>query len=127
MTPEQQLDRVFSLYIRLKYADFRGYAPCFTCDERLPWQELQAGHFIRRQHSSVRFHEDNVRPQCRSCNEFRDGMEHSFEERLRDELGDEEVDDLIELGRREEQYTEAWYRERTRYYRGQVAKFGVKI
>lgn len=123
----EQLDRVFSTYIRVLYADFQGYVRCYTCGVVLPWQEAQCGHFIRRGHSSVRFDERNCRPQCSNCNEFRGGMEESFEEHLRDDLGDEEVDALIELGRQEKQFTDDEYREKIVHYKGILREKSVII
>lgn len=123
----EQLDRVFSVFIRISYADWQGYVSCYTCGRRLPWQEAQCGHFIRRGHSSVRFHEDNCRPQCIDCNEYRGGMEDSFEEHLRDDLGDEAVDLLIALGRTEKQFTDDEYRDKIHYYRSKIKEKGVII
>lgn len=123
----EQLDRVFSVYIRLYYADWSGFVECYTCTTRLHWKNAQCGHFIRRGHSSVRFHKDNARPQCQSCNEHRGGMERVFEERLRIDLGDEVVDDLIRLGRQEKQYTEGEYRDKIAYFRLEIRRKGVII
>jgi hypothetical protein len=109
------------------YADHQGYVTCYTCDTRIEWQQSDCGHFIRRQHSSVRFHEDNCRPQCIECNRNNDGMEESFEEHLRDDLGDEAVDELFELGRSEKQYDENEYRELIHHYTLEIERKGGKV
>lgn len=90
-------DRVFSVFIRVSYADFDGYASCFTCGARMLWQELQCGHWIPRGNGATRFHEDNCRPQCSNCNEHRGGLPVAFEEGLRTDLGDEKVDALLAI------------------------------
>lgn len=43
-------------------------------------------------------------------------MEKSFEEHLRDDLGDEVVDELIKLGRTDKQWTDREYVEKITYY-----------
>ena len=62
------LDFVFSRYIRLKYADENGYVKCFTCPEFLFWKEIENGHYVSRSNQATRFLEDNCRPQCGFCN-----------------------------------------------------------
>jgi hypothetical protein len=64
----QDLDAIFSRYIRLKYSDEKGLVKCFTCPKVLPISEIQNGHFIHRQDMGTRFLEDNCRPQCPKCN-----------------------------------------------------------
>lgn len=123
----EKLDRVFSIYIRVLYADFQGFVSCYTCELRLNWKEAQCGHFIRRNHSSVRFHKNNCRPQCNECNVTKSGMEDSFEEHLRDDLGDEEVDALIELGKKEKNYSDDEYKELIHFYKEQLKEKGVII
>lgn len=92
---QEAADRAFSLYIRLSYADFQGFVRCYTCEAILPWQEAECGHFVSRGHLATRYDEQNCRPQCRSCNEYRGGMLESFEEHLRFDLGDDAVDALV--------------------------------
>ena len=122
----EELDRVFSIFIRLSYADYRGFVTCYTCETVIPWQEAQCGHFIRRQHSSVRFDEDNCRPQCYECNMIKDGMEESFEEHLRDDLGDEVVDALLQRGKEEYSYTDDQYKRLIHHYKQEIkAKGGI--
>lgn len=123
----EELDRVFSIHTRLKYADHSGFCECYTCGIRIPWQEVDAGHFIRRAHSAVRYHEDNVKPQCVECNRSRGGMEESFEEHLRDDLGDEAVDNLLKLGVSEKHFIEDEYREQISKYKAEIKKRGVNI
>lgn len=64
----EDLDAVFSKYIRRKHADQNGLVQCFTCPVKLPIAEIQNGHFIHRTDLATRFLEDNCRPQCPNCN-----------------------------------------------------------
>lgn len=59
---------LFSIHIRTKYADWRGYVACVTCGIVKHWKEMQAGHFIPGRHNSILFDERGVFPQCYRCN-----------------------------------------------------------
>lgn len=55
---------------------------------------MQAGHFQSRAKYSVRWDEDNVRPQCAGCNMRNGGQQYVFGQRLNEErsgLADEIV------------------------------------
>lgn len=59
--------KLFSIHIRKKYADWRGYVKCVTCGKIYIWNSglIHAGHWI---HDKLDFDERNVHPQCRDCN-----------------------------------------------------------
>lgn len=59
----QDLDAIFSQYIRLKYCDQKGMAVCFTSGKVMRWQELQCGHYISRSHYATRWLPENCRCQ----------------------------------------------------------------
>ena len=96
---EEQLDRIFSVYIRLKYADHAGFVSCFTCTIRRKWQEMDAGHFISRSNKSTRWDEENVFPQCIEDNRFYGSKHDVFEEVLRDILGEDGFSELLKRSR----------------------------
>jgi hypothetical protein len=76
------LDQVFSQYIRLRDSDENGIATCFTCGAKAPYKEHQNGHFIPRRHLATRWHEQNCQDQCPGCNEFKAGNLDAFEKNL---------------------------------------------
>ena len=65
--------KLFSLYIRLKYADDNGYVSCCTCGIKKHYKEMQAGHFIAGRNNSILFEEKCVHPQCGRCNVYKHG------------------------------------------------------
>lgn len=81
------LDAETSRMIRYKYADKNGIVECFTCDAKLPINKIQCGHFIPRTHMATRFLPDNLRPQCPTCNEYKNGNLTIFAKRLEQEKG----------------------------------------
>lgn len=78
-------DAVFSQYIRLKYADKRGFVKCYTCLAYKHWTMMQNGHFIKRANLYLRFDERNCRPQDQFCNEYEHGNISVFAQELEDE------------------------------------------
>lgn len=60
---KKKADRVFSAYIRDRDKI------CITC----PKPTQQAGHYVSRLYSSLRYSESNVNGQCVACNIFRGG------------------------------------------------------
>tara|TARA_Y100000004_G_scaffold63462_1_gene71165 strand:- start:9164 stop:9568 length:405 start_codon:yes stop_codon:yes gene_type:complete len=79
---KKKLDKVFSLYIRMKHADDNGNVKCFTCESVKNWKEIQAGHFQSRRFMNTRWSEVNVKPQCVKCNMFNQGEQYRFAQRL---------------------------------------------
>lgn len=98
------MDIIFSKLIRLKDAHDNGLVQCFTCPAILPWTQMQCGHFVKRGNMATRFSEKNCRPQCKECNEHKDGNEKIFAERLEaEEKGLVEI--LREQGREVQDYS----------------------
>ena len=44
---------------------------CVTCNKPDHWKNQQGGHFISRTWSATKIVEENIHPQCISCNGFR--------------------------------------------------------
>ncbi len=65
--------KVFSEYIRRKYAITNGNVYCCTCNWVGPWQESQAGHFVDGRNNSVLYDERLIHVQCVRCNVFLKG------------------------------------------------------
>ena len=78
MTTKQKLDKLFSTYIRKKAANHQGLIRCYTCNRLEYWRDVDAGHFVTRQHLSLRWDERNVKPQCKKCNRFQSGVSDEF-------------------------------------------------
>lgn len=71
--------KIFNLYIRLKYADKRtGLCQCVTCCAFKPFNQIDAGHYIKSTYFHTRFDERNVHPQCVRCNRYLNGNESSY-------------------------------------------------
>jgi len=78
----EDLDFVFSRYVRIREADTNGIAQCYTCDSKMHWTKLQAGHFIKRSDTGLRWDSRNAKPQCVECNCNKHGNIDEYTKRL---------------------------------------------
>tara|TARA_R110002012_G_scaffold299612_1_gene498808 strand:- start:16 stop:432 length:417 start_codon:yes stop_codon:yes gene_type:complete len=77
---KKELDKWFSLFIRLREATGEGMCQCFTCGKVGHYKKggMQCGHFQSRRHLSTRWHEWNCQVQCIKCNMFEQGEQWKF-------------------------------------------------
>jgi hypothetical protein len=104
---KKKLDAIFSKYVRLSNADKNGYVKCYTCGVKKYWEKdgMQAGHFMSRKHTSTRFDEQNVKPQCYSCNCHFYGRQFVFGKNLDKEFGKGTADALLQKSRQTQKNT----------------------
>jgi len=67
----KKLDKIFSLYIRLKFSDENWYCKCISCGKIEHYTKMHCAHWISRWKMMYRFEENNCRPACVSCNTYR--------------------------------------------------------
>jgi len=89
------LDRLFSIYIRLRDTDENGQGYCITCGERFGYRQLSCGHFVKRRHDILRWDTKNAYAQCFPCNIKDD--DKLYRERLIQLKGERLVDELDQL------------------------------
>lgn len=102
---ECKLDKVFSEYVRRKHADAGGTVQCVTCPKLMFWKDADCGHWIKRQHRSVRWDERNVGPQCTRCNHFMGGAQDEFSLHVIGQHGIEAYSELLKLKHQVKKYT----------------------
>lgn len=95
---KKKADAAFSLYIRYRDGEFkRGewLTECITCGVEKPLKQMQAGHFVSRKVSSLRYDEENVNAQCPGCNVFKYGEQYLYSKALDAKYGDGKADELM--------------------------------
>ena len=118
---KKELDKWFSLYIRLRDANEYGYVQCFTCGIVRGYKDgMQNGHFQSRKHMATRFHEDNCQVQCIKCNIFDSGQQYIFSLRLDEKYGDGTAEELEFLARTIHKVSRVEYEEQISYYKERV-------
>ena len=79
------LDAVFSRWLRLSNTDKEDNCECFTCGKKMSYKVMQCGHYIGRSCYFLRFDTRNTRVQCKTCNEFKNGNISEYTKRLEQE------------------------------------------
>jgi hypothetical protein len=82
---KKKADEWFSKYVRYRDGEVRNgewQTPCITCGVWRPLKAMQAGHFVSRTCSKLRFNEQNVNGQCQSCNLWHSGEQYEYAKQL---------------------------------------------
>lgn len=87
----KKLDKVFSAYIRLRDTMPSGFFKCISCGQIKPFEQGDNGHYVNRQHMSLRFSEMNCNMQCRKCNRFDEGNIMGYRQGLVRKYGEQRV------------------------------------
>ena len=117
---KKELDKWFSLYIRLRHATSEGISQCFTCGKIDHYKKLQCGHFQSRRHHATRWNEQNCQVQCVKCNMFEQGEQWQFGIKLNSQFGLGTSQDLEYLARTTVKKTRIEYEEDITYYKAIV-------
>lgn len=96
----RKLDVLFSRFIHARDAGKR----CISCGSN---GQLQAGHFIKRQHLATRWEPMNVHLQCVRCNHWLHGNEGAYALALVDLYGEAVVRNLLVLKHSTVKFTRA--------------------
>ena len=104
-----KMDKVFSLFIRLRDSDDMGNGRCITCSKSVFWKESDAGHFISRTYLGTRFDPKNVNLQCKGCNGFKNGEQYKHGVAINNLYGENTADELWLKARSSHRYDRAQY------------------
>ena len=117
---KKELDKWFSLYIRLREATDEGICQCFTCGKVDHYKKLQCGHFQSRRCHSTRWNEQNCQVQCVKCNMFEQGEQWKFGLALDVKYGEGTSGDLEFTAKTISKRMRIDYEEDIRYYKSIV-------
>jgi len=120
---KKELDKWFSLFIRLRDATEEGLVQCFTCGAVKYYKKgMQCGHFQSRTFLATRFDEENCQPQCVGCNMFKQGEQYKFSLYLDTKYGEGKAEELQYLAKSIVKFTRVDYEEKIVYYKDLVNK-----
>jgi len=114
---KKELDKWFSLYIRLRSATNEGMVQCCTSGRVYHYKELHAGHFISRRHLATRWCEINVQPQSAADNLFGQGEQYKFGLFLDSKYGVGTADELQQKARQTLKLSRVDYEDKIAYYK----------
>jgi hypothetical protein len=120
---KKELDKWFSLFIRLRDATPEGSVQCFTCSRISHYKSgMQNGHFQSRRHHSTRWHETNCQVQCVKCNMYEQGEQFKFGMGLDGKYGEGTSEELEFLSKTIVKFSRIDYEEKISYYKDLVDK-----
>ena len=119
---KKELDKWFSLYIRLRDANEFGMVQCFTSNRVYHYKSMHAGHFMSRKRLSTRWCEWNVQPQSPADNLFGQGEQYKFGLNLDAKYGDGAAEELQIKSLKTLKMTRVDYEEKISYYKDLVEK-----
>ena len=118
---KKELDKWFSLYIRLREATDEGMVQCFTCGKVAHYKVgMQCGHFQSRSNLKTRFDEENCQVQCVGCNMFKQGEQYRFALQLDGKYGEGTAEKLMYLSHQGIRFIRGDYEEKIGYYKSAV-------
>ena len=119
---KKELDKYFSLYIRLRDATDEGLVQCFTSGRVYHYKKIHAGHFMSRRHLATRWCETNVQPQSAADNLFGQGEQFKFGINLDGKYGEGTAEELQYKSRTTLKISRIEYEEKISYYKSLVEK-----
>lgn len=120
---KKDLDDIYSLYIRQKYADWAGYVSCVTCGKTAHYKDgMQNGHYEKRSHNNTRFDDQNCHVQCKKCNMFMGGNYTSYALFMHKTYGQKAVEELHKRAQVSKRFTINEIKELISYYSNLVEK-----
>ncbi len=127
----KKLDKVFSLYIRLRDVMPNGYGTCIACGRPKHFTELDCGHYHSRMHMATRYDEDNCHAECRYCNRMSADHIIKYERNLVRKIGQHRVDLLMVKASSTKHYLDCELEQMIKYYTAEVKKLsslkGIKV
>lgn len=116
----KELDKWFSLYIRLRDSDSSGNCICVTCGKYNHYKKQQAGHFQSRRHYSTRWDKENVQIQCYGCNVGNQGEQFKFAKWLDDNYESGKAEELEVKAKQTVKYSDEYLMEKIKLYKEYV-------
>ena len=122
----ERLDRVFSLYIRLRDAMDGGRCVCISCGRQFPFEQMQCGHYIRRAVMATRFDPLNCWGQCPECNCHKAGNLTEYRRNLVQKIGAENFEELLALSRTTRKWGESELKDAIRFYTKEAKRLSAE-
>ena len=119
---KKELDKWFSLYIRLRNATNEGMVQCWTSGRVYHYKQIHAGHFMSRRHLATRWCEINVQPQSAADNLFSQGEQYKFGLNLDAKYGKGTSEELQYKAKQTVKLSRIDYEEKISYYKNLVDK-----
>lgn len=119
--------RWYSIYIRLRDADWKGFNTCVTCGVTKYYAELQSGHFTPGRRRWILFDERGCHPQCYKCNIALAGNPRKYQAFMMKKYGLEVIAELDRASDLEGIWTTIELKEIEATYKAKAQKLAAKL
>ena len=117
-----KLDKIFSMYIRVRDAMPNGFFKCISCGKIKPFDQADCGHYHSRRHMSVRYDDMNAHAECRACNRFSADHLIGYREHLIEKIGEAAYDMLSFRASQTKKWSDFELKELCKYYKALTEK-----
>jgi len=104
---KQEAASLLQKLVRMKYANDEGMCCCVTCNKKEHYKDMDGGHFVSRKWTATLLVEENIHPQCKYCNKYRNGAVEDYALFMIDTYGIEAMRELVDSKHRVVKYTQA--------------------
>lgn len=119
---EKKLDKVCSLYVRMKDADEGGTVSCVSCRKLMHWKDADCGHWIKRQHRGTRWDLRNLGVQCGRCNRYMGGNMDEMAAHILRTHGADAIEEMLAMKRAPVKHTRTDLEEMIALYQSKLAE-----
>jgi hypothetical protein len=126
----RKADEAFSLFIRTRDSQkYQGKAfDCISCGRPgMAIDQADCGHYVNRQHMSLRFSELNCHAQCRHCNRFMEGNIQDYRKGLIKKIGESKVLMLEAAKNITNKISNFELEQISKHYKAETKKFNYQI
>lgn len=116
----KELDKVFSLYIRLRDSNSEGMGKCITCDTPIHYKDGHCGHFRSRKYLSTRWNPSNCNLQCPTCNLYNNGEEFIHGLKIDEKFGQGVAMEMFELSKQIIKFTKEELKDMIQQYKDKL-------
>ena len=101
------LDNIFSKFVRLRDSDSHGFSTCVTCPKVAFWtrEGIQCGHFQTRGKYITRWHERNAHAQCAGCNMVNGGQQYKHGLEIDKRYGEGAAEEILLLSNQTQKFS----------------------
>lgn len=120
---KKDLWAIFSLHQKIVHSNDGEWCNCYTCDKpiKIGDRDCHGGHCMSKSgNPNLFFDERAVRPQCLRCNVPLGGMHYEFNQKLKQEIGVTDWQDMYENRMQVNKRTRQWFEEKIEYYKAEV-------
>lgn len=115
-----KLDKVFSLYIRLRDSTPNGNFCCISCGRWKTWCDADCGHYFSRARMNTRWDEKNCSAECSYCNRFDSSHLDGYRSNLIRKIGEEEFERLHIRANMTRKWSEFELEQLVKYYKAKA-------